>query len=1555
MNQFKRKLTAFTAMLAFLSLSSTVAFAGGIDTSANNVLGKTDNMSFTDTSSTRTDVNIKGAAGAVGQVDWKDFSIADGKQVNFGFSGLSQTIINRVLGGKTSEIMGRMTSSCIGTGTCSSYNETSKVLLINPAGVLFGAGSQVDINSLTTSTFDMQGAKNLKGLSATDLANYQNNVLNKAATNVQLNSNYTEAFKAAGIANPDQMIQNSLIKLDGATFSHWARDGQNNFMFNQELTDSQNTNKSLAFVANKIDYKDSLLRTGGNYNYIATRSDGTKVPYSYSNVKLITADGVSFSYLGNGYINNHGIATTDNHPNLARTITMDNSGVLAKDATKAAIVSGSVDIHQKSSVANGTQPSVKIKDTIIKGQKLVNQSNGNIYITASQDVLVDNSRLQTNNTTASYDGASATTVNNRGGEVYIESDKNATVSNSNIVTAGGEVDSSVTQNAGAVRVIAKGGNANVTNTKVLADGRLQVKASGKTTVNNSLLNAYNTTDTSTDKDLTVVGVKGIDITNADLNAKGNLTVLAGNESDGKLTGDINITGTSAKSSATNDANQPGVKAGKKLTIQGKNTTIDNVTLAYNNTSDLSFYDATKSGADYTNNVTIKNNTAFTPTNSNDITVETNGNLTFDNATVQKQNFEITNVQDNKTVNGISYETPSNPTRTNANNINIKSTTGNVTVTNGSNINATNNTTVEAAKNYNQDFNSKMTAGNDIKITAKDNASVVSGSTVQGGHDASITATNGNIEINASNVSAKTNNVTLAANNGKIDITSGMYNLHPGEAPGGAIFESNIEAANDVDITAKNDVTVTGSNVIAGSDSQGFDITHDSADTIGDANITSTNGSVTIQTESKVTSQDKDVNITANKEIRLVDGSKVDAVNDATMTAGSNVEIAGLYDGGSPESVSVTAGNDAKITSTNGNIDITHADVIAKANNASLIAQNGQIYARVAKIEAGNDANVLAKNDVTFTGSNVIAGSDTAGYDVTKDANDTIGSANVTSTNGSVNIKNGSKVLSQDKDVNITAYNTVKFGNASGDNIDNTADITALHNVNVKSTNGNIEGEKTTMPTIKYGDRLTFDANKSNIFTSQDSLKSVNVDYKAGVSNQIYTQGDAQFVNSSFEAPNNFVESGKDVILNNLQIKQATSNPKDTVTDINANGNVTTYNVTGEDLGAKDAGNYHSYPQSVDTNRVAKGDKTMPEYVKGLDSTTLDVNKTKLKVTTDTVKDAANPDNGSITLVLQNADNDKAGVELKARNVKALDKDSTDGYFKSGYYKAGDPQWDENIDPKEGPEIVLNATDDKIAVKELYSDKLTLDPKDKMFADKTNGTPVITVKDQGGLNLDPTLDYDDGTPDGFTYDKNYDTKDKTVTGGDLTLDDWSEWEPTGRTWSDPDGTLHTEYERTRDGKITDRITTQTDQRHTITFDNEGNPGEFTLVYDKRSTTVEPGRDITAQGVKDDPSIIPDIKKDDGTPLTPDDFIETKDDITPCPPTPEFDAPDTSVSVSTDDVSLVRLPREQVEISKTSTVADNTADQTSSIMSAAAKVDLSSDADATYDDDKDDDIE
>ena len=87
----------------------------------------------------------------------------------------------------------------------------------------------------------------------------------------------------------------------------------------------------------------------------------------------------------------------------------------------------------------------------------------------------------------------------------------------------------------------------------------------------------------------------------------------------------------------------------------------------------------------------------------------------------------------------------------------------------------------------------------------------------------------------------------------------------------------------------------------------------------------------------------------------------------------------------------------------------------------------------------------------------------------------------------------------------------------------------------------------------------------------------------------------------------------------------------------------------------------------------------------------------------------------------------------------------------------------------------------------------------------------------------------------------------------------------------------------------------------------------------------------------------------------DVDEKVDITTACPELPEMDDERDDESVDSF-INQIRLPREQVEISKTSKVSDNTVDQTSNIMSAAAKVDLGQNsASGTYDEEDDKDNE
>ena len=272
-----KKLASALILLSFLSympLSSTMVFA--LDAGAMPDLNNKLNGSVT-VDGNRMDVTVQGGAGAVGQFDWNSFNVGSNGHVNFGFTNNSQTSLNRVLAsGGLSQIYGKLTNSCAGAD-CSSYMGTGKVILINPNGIMFGAGSTVDLNSFTATTFDLKGAKNIKDMTAEELQAYKNQI------NVQANG------KPADMVTNAQFIRDGVLKTkDGAAVT-------------LEGTDF-NIDKSLGIAAdNVVVYKNSLISTNLKPNY-GGEQDPTKHEQTFSNVRIVTGDGVNFTYEVNGNI-----------------------------------------------------------------------------------------------------------------------------------------------------------------------------------------------------------------------------------------------------------------------------------------------------------------------------------------------------------------------------------------------------------------------------------------------------------------------------------------------------------------------------------------------------------------------------------------------------------------------------------------------------------------------------------------------------------------------------------------------------------------------------------------------------------------------------------------------------------------------------------------------------------------------------------------------------------------------------------------------------------------------------------------------------------------------------------------------------------------------------------------------------------------------------------------------------------------------------------------------------------------------------------------------------
>lgn len=83
-------------------------------------------------------------------INWQDFNVGAKATVNFAQPNGSSIALNRVLGSNGTEILGRL-------------NANGQVWVLNPNGVLFGRGAQVDVGGLVASTLGISDADFMAG------------------------------------------------------------------------------------------------------------------------------------------------------------------------------------------------------------------------------------------------------------------------------------------------------------------------------------------------------------------------------------------------------------------------------------------------------------------------------------------------------------------------------------------------------------------------------------------------------------------------------------------------------------------------------------------------------------------------------------------------------------------------------------------------------------------------------------------------------------------------------------------------------------------------------------------------------------------------------------------------------------------------------------------------------------------------------------------------------------------------------------------------------------------------------------------------------------------------------------------------------------------------------------------------------------------------------------------------------------------------------------------------------------------------------------------------
>ncbi|HEY6896756.1 MAG TPA: filamentous hemagglutinin N-terminal domain-containing protein, partial [Rhodocyclaceae bacterium] len=222
-------------------------------------------------------LNVKNSNGAI--INWQSFSIGAGETTRFLQSSASSSVLNRVLAGDPSLIYGTLSSN-------------GRVWLVNPAGILVGAGGRIDTAGFVASTLAVKNSDFLANkltFGSGDVVPSGTVVNQGTITTPQGGSVY---LVGAGVEN-DGLIQTprgTTLLAAGKTVQliDTATPG-----VKVELTgDGQSTNLGQVVAdAGRIGLVGSLVKNSGTLNASSVVKDGGRVFLKASQDAYVDGDG----------------------------------------------------------------------------------------------------------------------------------------------------------------------------------------------------------------------------------------------------------------------------------------------------------------------------------------------------------------------------------------------------------------------------------------------------------------------------------------------------------------------------------------------------------------------------------------------------------------------------------------------------------------------------------------------------------------------------------------------------------------------------------------------------------------------------------------------------------------------------------------------------------------------------------------------------------------------------------------------------------------------------------------------------------------------------------------------------------------------------------------------------------------------------------------------------------------------------------------------------------------------------------------------------------------
>lgn len=277
--KIKAKIGLVMALL--MSISPVFALsASDLNSVTNGSVGF--NSATKTTTITTTTIN-----NATTNVNWNRLNVGTGETLTNSFSGLNQTIINRVTGLELSKIAGTINTAGIGAAT-------GNVVLVNPNGVIFN-GATINVGSLLVSTLATTGMpttnliKLLKdpNISHNDVQIYNTKINTQNGASFVSNGNID--VRNSNISTINGHIQ--LVTADGVDFkfvngqAKKVNDTEDYFapIDNSVVTANNKTTTSKITISKsnlKSDHGDLLLNTNSEF-----AADSDVIVYGNSTVK----------------------------------------------------------------------------------------------------------------------------------------------------------------------------------------------------------------------------------------------------------------------------------------------------------------------------------------------------------------------------------------------------------------------------------------------------------------------------------------------------------------------------------------------------------------------------------------------------------------------------------------------------------------------------------------------------------------------------------------------------------------------------------------------------------------------------------------------------------------------------------------------------------------------------------------------------------------------------------------------------------------------------------------------------------------------------------------------------------------------------------------------------------------------------------------------------------------------------------------------------------------------------------------------------------------------